>query len=528
MIRRAAFGAGLVFLTAAALALRVPDLGSRPFHGDEAVHAFKFRDVWEHGVYRYDPNEYHGPTLYYAALPTVALSGRHSFAETTEADYRLATALIGAALIPLIGLLRDGLGRRGALWAALFAAISPAFAFYSRYYIQEMLLVFFSVAFLVCGWRYTRSRKIPWLLAAGVAGGLMVATKETAVLAFISAAVAAFPSIVRGRAAGVGEVGAAKQHGLRRYAAAVILALATAYLFLSGFMSNPSGPIDYLHSYTPWLGRSGVESLHGHSWSYYLSLLTWTHRAKGPVWSEGLILGLALVGIIAAITRQGQAQDRGDSGFVRFVATYSVVQLLVYSVIPYKTPWLALNFLAGFALMAGFGAVTVVELVRPIWAQALLALAILAGSAQLGFQANRTCFEYAADYRNPYVYAHPLQEVVELGKRVDELAEASADGRSMVVKVISKDGYYWPLPWYLRRLDNVGYWTGSVPGDPAAPVVIASPEFDEELTRRLDKSHLMTGFHALRPGVLFQLWVRMDVWERYLKTRPKPPAVADG
>src|ERR1051325_6775812 len=150
-MRRGAFLVVLLLLTAGALALRLPSLGNRPFHGDEAVHAFKFRELWEHGVYRYDPNEFHGPSLYYAALPTVQSNGRHSFAETRESDYRLATALVGIALIPLLALIRDGLGRRATLFSALSIAISPAFVFYSRYYIQEIFLVFFTFAAIGCG-----------------------------------------------------------------------------------------------------------------------------------------------------------------------------------------------------------------------------------------------------------------------------------------------------------------------------------------------------------------------------------------
>src|SRR5258706_15189037 len=112
MIRRFGYLAAVIAIVAAAALLRIPQLGNRPFHGDEAVHAFKFRELWEDHVYRYDPNEFHGPTLYYAALPTVVLSGRHAFAETRESDYRLAIAIFGIALIPLIALMRDGLGAR--------------------------------------------------------------------------------------------------------------------------------------------------------------------------------------------------------------------------------------------------------------------------------------------------------------------------------------------------------------------------------------------------------------------------------
>src|SRR5258707_10572207 len=98
----------MILIVAAPPFLRLQSAGNRPFHGDEAVHAFKFRELWEHRVYRYDPNEFHGPTLYYAALPVVALNGRHDFSQTQESDYRLAIAIFGIALVPLVMLVRDG------------------------------------------------------------------------------------------------------------------------------------------------------------------------------------------------------------------------------------------------------------------------------------------------------------------------------------------------------------------------------------------------------------------------------------
>src|SRR5688500_3464010 len=107
-----------------------------------------------------------------------------------EADCRLATTLIGAAMVPLILLLSDGLGRRAAGAAALLTAVSPAFVFYSRYFIQEVPLAFFTLAALACGWRYRQSGRTGWLAAAAAAAGLMIATKETALLTFAAAGLA--------------------------------------------------------------------------------------------------------------------------------------------------------------------------------------------------------------------------------------------------------------------------------------------------------------------------------------------------
>ena len=134
-----------VLAITAAAAFRAPDLDLRPMHADESVQAAIFRKLWLEGDYAYDPREFHGPTLPYATLPSAWLSGAGSFAETTEAAYRAVPVAFGVGAVLLIGFFHGGLGRLAALSAALLAAISPAMVFYSRYYIHETLLVFFTL-----------------------------------------------------------------------------------------------------------------------------------------------------------------------------------------------------------------------------------------------------------------------------------------------------------------------------------------------------------------------------------------------
>ncbi|MCU0981105.1 MAG: glycosyltransferase family 39 protein [Pirellulaceae bacterium] len=177
----------LLILTAAALAIRLPRLDQRPMHGDEANQAVKAGVLLEAGQYQYDPQEHHGPSLYWLTLPSLWLHGRETFAQTTETDYRIVPVVFGVGLIVLLWFLADGLGRGPAVLAGLFTAISPALVFYSRYYIQETLLVFFTLAALAAGWRYARDRTITWAVLCGTAVGMMHATKETWVLAAAAA-----------------------------------------------------------------------------------------------------------------------------------------------------------------------------------------------------------------------------------------------------------------------------------------------------------------------------------------------------
>src|SRR6185436_15975514 len=177
---------------AAALALRVPQLAIRPLHNDEAVNAIKVADLWQHGRYAYDPDEYHGPSLHYATLPFLWLSGARNADELNDATLRVAPVVFGVGLIALLLLFGEALGRRAISCAAFFTAVSPAMVYYSRYFIHEMLLVFFTALTLGAVWRYTQTPAARWAIVAGAGLGLMFATKETFVIALAAAGLAGF------------------------------------------------------------------------------------------------------------------------------------------------------------------------------------------------------------------------------------------------------------------------------------------------------------------------------------------------
>jgi predicted membrane-bound mannosyltransferase len=146
---------------------------------------------------------------------------------------------------------------------------------------------------------------------------------------------------------------------------------------------------------------------------------------------------------------------------------------------------------------------------------------LLMGTSHLAWQAYRASYVLAADPRNPYVYAQTSTDVMRLDEQLQQLADASDQGYEMPVQVIWNDSYYWPLPWYMRRFTHVEWWTMlpavALPADATAPVVICSPRYDVELTKRLESTHIMTGFFQLRPQVLAQLWVKLDLWEDHLR-----------
>ena len=516
----------LIAVTAGALALRLPQLGRRPVHADEANQAAKAGHLHDAGEYKYDPRQHHGPTLYYLTLPSLWLGRAGSFAQSAELDYRIVPAVFGAALVLLLFLVADGIGRPAAIGAGVLTALSPAMVFYSRFYIQEMLLVFFTFGVIAAGWRYVRTRSLGWALLAGAFVGLMHATKETCVIAYAAMLIALTVTTLWRRRTnsepGLRNSDLGTQNSELRtrnseLLLAALVAVAVSALFFSSFLTNASGPLDSVRAYATYARRAGGDGLHVHPWHYYLGMLVFARYGPGPWWSEGLIVLLALAGAVAAFA--GKGLGKTSVPLVRFLAVYTLAATLIYSIIPYKTPWCLLGFLHGMILLAGVGAVALVRMLPGRRAKVIASALLVAAACHLGWQAHRAGFRFASDPRNPYVYAHTSADLVNLAKRVEKLAAVHEDGGEMLVRVIASPHDTWPLPWYLRRLGRAGYWH-KPPDDVDAPVVIVSAEHRAAVERKL-RGRYQPMHYGLRPGVLLTVYVDADLWNGFLNRQPK-------
>ncbi|UCF17231.1 MAG: glycosyltransferase family 39 protein, partial [Phycisphaerales bacterium] len=266
--------------TIVALALRLPRLQQRPMHGDEAVHADKFGRLLEERYYKYDVHDYHGPTLNYLTLIPAWLTGAGTLVEVDECALRIVPVVMGTCLILLLLPMIRGLGSAAAACAAVLTAISPAMVYYSRYYVQEMLLVCFTFGAIVSGYRYARSRKIAWALCTGAMLGLMHASKETCVIAFGSMFLAlVLLLLMQRRSRSISDLARMikPSHLIAGIAAGVIVSA----LFFSSFLSNPGGIIDSIRTYTTYISRAGG-SVHIHRWHYYLKMLLYFRFGGGP------------------------------------------------------------------------------------------------------------------------------------------------------------------------------------------------------------------------------------------------------
>ena len=210
-------GVSFFLLMAIALGLRLFELSGRTMHYDEAIHlhySFKLANSadavlgwpWIFGTDYIHSAWMHGPFQIEMAAAIFTILGDSDFTS------RLGYALFGTALVGLPYFLRDHIGPRGALIAAVMLALSPALLYFSRFGRNDIIMMFWAVALFTSMWRYLHGgRRINLYLASAVLA-LMFATKETAYLLTaifgLIAFLAAVPHLadwIRGRAALVKE-----------------------------------------------------------------------------------------------------------------------------------------------------------------------------------------------------------------------------------------------------------------------------------------------------------------------------------
>ena len=500
---------GVIAIFVIAAVLRLYDLNLVPLHHDEGVNGnFLVRLVRE-GFYQYDPNNYHGPTLYYfsALIPWITKllfgnSARDTYGLTTF-TIRLVPVLFGLATIGLVFLLRRRLGTIATLAAALMLAVSPGAVYLSRYFIHETLFVFFTLGIVVAGVWFYDERNPSYLIPAAASTALLFATKETAMIS-AGVLIIAFASTVVYRRF-TGETTPKQSTGLSRIidqmggttrvfgnlGLALTVFFGLYILFYSSFFTYEKGLSASLQTFAVWT-RTGKEA-HVHPPATYLY---WLFRQEAPLLFLGAI-GAAIVVL------------KPKNSMALFSALWSFGLIAAYSLIPYKTPWLVLNFVVPLALIAGYAIQAIYEMDK---GQLRLPLVIL--FLAIGIATYQSIDLNFINYDNDdpkyvYVYAHTKRNTLDLVNEIDRIAKQE-DGGKTGITIVSPD--YWPLPWYLRNYSRVGYY-----GQMAAttePIIIANEKQKEQVEASYGELYQQVpskepdGSFELRPGVKLLLYVR--------------------
>jgi uncharacterized protein (TIGR03663 family) len=481
----AAFAAVALF----GLALRLSQLEIRPMHTDEAVNAYIVGQVLAGQKYAYDPQDRHGPALVALALPLVRMQGAEAFAELTETELRHVPVLTGTVTILLLGVAAEIFGFTPCFIAALLFACAPLTVYYDRYFIHESLFVALTVGLILAGWQAFAKRSGACLALAFACSAAMLACKETAVLHFAALAAAALVywlwNMRRKSLRGLWRP--------RALVAAIAVFLLFFVLLFTWFGTNWNVLDALIRAVQNYAVRAGGDG-HAKSFWYYAHLLV-------GGWSGGLICALTCIGIVLA------GRKRVPSPFA-LMAYYLIFTCILYSAIPYKTPWLALNFWLPISLLVGLTAQSVWNALEKHPAvrvpMRVACLVVLFFSAVLiTHDTRQRVFIDPAGEKNPYTYAQTSEDLISLPAELSTLArqEGLVSPR---IAVIAADP--WPLPWYLRKYSQVGYWQ---PGQPVeqADFYITSTDAANQYAKQLE--NFQPEFYGARPGVLILLWSRL-------------------
>jgi uncharacterized protein (TIGR03663 family) len=489
-----------------ALTLRLQDLEERPMHADEATGARILAQRLTGEDYQFDPQHFHGPLLSLTSLPVARSRGEHSWPELSTTTVRLGPVIAGILLVFIPLLWRRTIGPWGALAAAALLASSPLLVYYNRMYIHESLLTLFAMLGCAAVFRLTEQPTKRMGALTGLCLGLMFATKET----FAISVLAWLPAV--GLCYWQQQAKDARHlcPNLRAYIVpAALLGLTTilsaAYFYSDGFRSA-QGMIDAVRTYFVYETTAGHEKGPG----TYFELLIWPKHTLGIWWTEALIALLA----VAAITFA--ALKRSPNRAVLFLSVATICHFIIYSCIGYKTPWLMLVPWAHACLLAGYAFSSFPDLKTS--SRVILTLLLLTGLAYQTKQSIHAAGRLANDSRNPYAYVPTSKDAPKIERWLQQLDALPESPPLAPIAVVGHE--YWPLPWYLRSFETVGYWPAPIADMSEFPIVFAMPAHVQDCDDLLSATHTKLP-RGLRANVSVTLYLLNDIWQHWMHTTEK-------
>jgi len=431
----------VVFLIA--VFLRTYDLGIRPYHHDESIHAFFSWRILENGLgdYKYDP-VYHGPLLYYTSALMMWLFGDSDFTG------RLSAVVFGLGVVAFAWPLRRYLGRWGALAFLLLVTFSPSWTYFTRFVRHDIYLALCNLGTIYFTFRYGETRRPRYLYIAAIFFAGAFTDKEDMYLLtplFLGALVIMMLwGVVRGEqrlSGAVQETTSLLRRSIVPILTGLIIFASIWVLLYTSFGYHPEKWFAVREALTYWIGQQQIKRIGG-PWYYYVPEL---------VLYEPLITFPALAMAIGAIT-QKPAPDR----FTRFVVVWALGSVFVYSWAQEKVPWLLIPQLLPLTLLSArwFGRVIETGAIK----QPMAALGTAAVAALTLWSLIEANFLYDAprpdqdpNHRRETMlsYVQSTYDIHKVMDRIEDVGEKLGTGDKTRLAV--SGNATWPFSWYLRH-----------------------------------------------------------------------------
>lgn len=282
-------------------------------------------------------------------------------------------------------------------------------------------------------------------------------------------------------------------------------------LFYSSFFSHWRGVPDFFGGYLAWFEYGATGRNQDRPFGYFWVLVSST---MGPLrWTALVAAGLALA------TRQRLGL---------FLTGWAAAAGLIYSLIPYKTPWCALQIDLPCFLTIGWAAGQAWRsLSRATEGRVgrALAWALLLGCV---LPVPWLLHESIADIRKryddssrPYVFYQTYREYRALVHDVVGVWQTVSEsgGRPLRVVNVGQDS---PLRWYTLTRGWPDDHTEYVEAEPlpdslrSADLIVSDSRFDAAIDERLENDPAwIKRRYYVRPGIFGYVWYRKEHWEPY-------------
>jgi uncharacterized protein (TIGR03663 family) len=505
-----------------ALSIRLLNLGDRVFHHDESVHASFTLKLLQLGQYTYDP-AYHGPFLFHSTAFVFHFLG------INDMTARLVPVFFGVATIPLLFLLKKEIGKRGVLWSAFLIAFSPSMVYYSRFFRNDATIVFCTLALVAGGVRYLRNlhsrKRYPYLILIVSSLAIAVSSKENSYLIILMFGAYGCIYLLYRLYSGWKKENLSLIKALRLKIPVLfhflpeILLSAGLFLFIvmffyTSFFRNDITPFSIVEkAFSHWMEMHRIQRLGGPFYFYIPILIIY----------ESPVLLFGIVSIFYFLRKKGE-----NYSFFIFLSYWAVASLLLYSYLQEKVPWLVVNIVLPFAILAGaylgefFSRARTNESRKPEEPSGkknhsmirVLMACILAFTLMISLvQCISVNFYKSMDPNEKMTYTQASPEIRELMKKIDELDKKShpLNPKTLTLCVTDPNDLYWPLPWYLRDYKKASYFK-KLPGNLNYDLIIVPMEY--QMYREISKDEYASYNFTLRPGKKFTLYYNKKLEKR--------------
>jgi predicted membrane-bound mannosyltransferase len=191
-----------------------------------------------------------------------------------------------------------------------------------------------------------------------------------------------------------------------------------------------------------------------------------------------------------------------------FVTLWAFGLFLAYTIIPYKTPWLAISFMVPMCIVAGY-AINELAIAKNASLKILAGLFAVSATVALAYQSYDLNFVHYDDEDRALIYAHTSREFDEMVKKIEYYAEKSGRGKDAKIDIVSPD--YWPMVWYMRDYKQANFHGALINSTDAEMIVAKKTDQDTEVVRRFSAKYVYIGPYHLRSGVDLVLLIKKDL-----------------